>query len=380
MKTKSVNMMRFAVFAASLGVVLLAFLYFRQNAKPRKREAARDKAAVASTNSHSAASPAGNTSAPGAEADARAAAVLERQRSIILSSPYGTAPIKDVIRALKETPGGPEIQLLFQVLALRKQEALPLVKEGLQSGEMWEKHMLTKFLRVCPWPETRPELLALAGRRGEEWLPRQGALYALGALGDVSVGPQVVAILREEGCPQGVELVAIGTLARIGYREGAEAIRPFLEDPDMHLRLFASRALAELGQPVNREFLFSALQNVDYLIRQEACEALAAAGGADITAKLQWMATNDSHEAVRDAASQSLLQRQIRDRTPTEKLALLRGSLEGAERHNAPWILQTILAQCGDEGRAFVGTLASEDSRLGERSLAFLLLSSNNVK
>lgn len=371
--------MRLAVLAASLGVTLLAFLYIRQNAESRKREgpggqptrtslvpAARDAAAAASTNSEPATSV--------------AAGILERQRSVILSSPYGTAPIKDVIRALKETSGGPDIQLLFQVLALRKQEALPLVKEGLQSGEMWEKHMLTKFLRICPWPETEPELLALAGAKGEEWLPRQGALYALGALGDVSVGPQVAAILREEGCPQGVELVAIGTLARIGYRDGAEAIRPFLEDPDMHLRLFASRALAELGQPVNREFLFSALQNGDYLIRQEACEALGAAGGADITEKLQMMATNDVHEAVRDAASQSLLQSQIRDLAPAEKLAMLRGSLEGAERHNASWILQTILAQCGAEGRAFVGTLAAQDSHVGERSLAFLLLSSNTLK
>jgi HEAT repeat protein len=216
--------------------------------------------------------------------------------------------------------------------------------------------------------------------KSEHWLPRQGALYALGALGDVSVGPEVSAILGDADSPKGVALVAVATLARIGYREGAPTIRGFTKDQDIHVCLFASRALAELGEPVDREFLLSALHNDDYLVRQDACEALASVEGADIAEKLQLMVKNDSREAVRDAASQALLQRAIRDRTPTEKLAFLRSSLESADRHNALWIVQAILAQCGDEGRAFVGTLASEDSRLGERSLAFLLLSSNGPR
>jgi hypothetical protein len=272
------------------------------------------------------------------------------------------------------------LQTLFQVLALRKSEALPIVKERLRSGEMFEKHMLTKFLRLCPWPETKPELLALATDKAERWLPRQGALYALGALGDLSVGPEVAGVLGEADCPTGVQLVAIATLARIGYREGVDAIQPFTEGQDMHARLFASRALAEFGLPVNREFLISASQSGDYLVREEACEALAAVEGPDITGRLQSVATSDSHEAVRDAASQALLERDIRGRTPAEKLALLRRRLEGAERHDALWILQAIMAQCGDEGRAFLGSLASEDSRLGERSFAYLLFSESKLR
>ncbi len=324
-------------------------------------------------------SPTGVSGPPAPEAPGSPEALLERQRSLILSSRYGTAPIRDVLRELSEATGGPEVQLIFQALALRKNEALPVVRERLRAGAMYEKHLLTKFLRLCPWPETRPELLALAGESGAQWLPRQGALYALGALGDVSVGPEVVAILRDPACPEGVKLVSIAALARIGYREGAAAIRPYTEGPDLHLRLFAWRALAELGEPVNRDFLFSALQNEEHLIRQEACEALAAAGGAGISGRLQAMAKNDPHEAVRDAAAQALLQQEIRDLAPAQKLALLGRKLEGAERHNALWIVQTILAQCGKEGRAFVGTLASGNSRLGERASALLILSANTL-
>ena len=152
--------------------------------------------------------------------------------------------------------GGSDVQVVFQALAFRKREALPAVKEMLRSGDTFEKHMVTKFLRLCPWPETKPELLALARETNEQWLPRQGALYALGALGYVSVGSELAVIPGEADCPKGVQLVAIATLARIGYKDGGSAIRPFLEDQDIHVRLFASRALCELGEPVNTDLLF----------------------------------------------------------------------------------------------------------------------------
>jgi len=371
---------RTAIIFVGLGLLgLLLLLAFRvlesprQDRKPKLTRTQTENLAQAGVRRPVA----GDPGQPDTNAPRGADASLERQRTLILNGRFGTAPIGDVLRELNEVTGGPDVQLIFQALALRKQEALPLVKDRLRTGEMFEKHMLTKFLRLCPWPETKPELVALASETGEQWLPRQGALYALGSLCDVTVGSEVAAILGEAGCPKGVQLVAIATLARIGYKDAENSIRPFLEDRDIHVRLFASRALGELGEPVNRDILFSALQDSEYLVRQEACEALGAVGGADVTGKLQSIAASDPHEAVRDAASQALLQSEIRGHTPTEKLALLKGSLERAERHNALWILQTILAQCGDNGRAFVGSLAAEDGRLRERALAFLILSSN---
>lgn len=386
--------MRLAVLAASIGVVLIAFLGFRQNAGFGQRDgsegqhartnlvqAARHEAAVTSTNSNSATSPAGqspagSTSAPRADADARAADILEKQRSKLLSSPYGTAPIKDVIRALKETPGGPDIQSLFQVLALRKQEALPLVKEGLQTGEMWEKHMLTKFLRLCLWPETQPELLALATAKTEHWLPRQGALYALGSLGDASIGPEAVAILTAAESRDDLQMAAISTIARVGFRDGASAISRFLENDNIHIRLFATRALAELGEPVNKESLLAALQNSDYVVRQEASETLWAVAGQDITEKLQTVAKSDFNEAVRDAAAQSLLRRELQGRNAAEKVAILKSALDGTGRLTALWVLRTMLEQGGEEGRAAVSQLTTRADRLGERARAYLIFNS----
>jgi hypothetical protein len=298
----------------------------------------------------------------------------EQHRSALLNGPYGKVPIKDVLQALAEVPGGPDLQMILQVLALRKPEALPLVRDRLKTGEMWEKHMLTKFLRLCPWPETMPELLALAQNRSEQWLARQGSLYSLGALGDASAGPQITAILREPDCPAGVQLAAISALARIGCTKAASAIRPFTEHEDKHVRLFANRALAELGQPVDQPFLLSALESADYLLRQEACEALGPVPDSEVSQKLERLAATDPHEGVRDAANRALLQRGIAGRTQSGKLDFLAAALDQAERHTATWIIQTMLKECGAGGRDFVQRLCGRDDYVGERSRALLTL------
>jgi len=307
-------------------------------------------------------------------AAARTATALEQHRSAILRSRYGTAPIEDLLRGLVETPGGPDTQLIYQALAVRKQEALPLVEERLRTGRMWEKHMLTKFLRICPWAETKDELLSLARSVTEHWLPRQGALYALGSLGDASVGPDVASILNAPGVSINLEMAAISCLSRIGFRGGADDITPFTLAENIHLRLFATRALAELGEMVDKEFLLSSVRSDDYVVRQEASETLWRVAGQDITDTLSAVAKSDFNEAVRDAASQALLRREMAERNPNEKLEILRKALGGAERLTALWILRSILDETGTEGRAFVEIIASRDDFLGERSRAYLVL------
>jgi hypothetical protein len=305
--------------------------------------------------------------------------LINQYRAKILSGPYGSMPIDEVIQLLTEITGGPEVQQIFQVMAVRKTEALPIIKEKLKTGQLWEKHILTKFLRYCPCLETYTELIVLARDTNEHWLPRQGALYALGALDDVSAGPEVTAILSEPNCPWGVQLVAISTLARINDQKAASAIRQFAEHEDIHLRLFAYRALAEFGEPVDRQFLMSALDDRNYIVRQEACGALAAIQGKDVTQILQSVAEHDFHESVRTTTKFGLLDRQIRGRRPDEKLLILRNTLELAERRVIPWIIQKILYKCGPEGRAFVEKLSIHNDKIGERAKAFLIAQSGSI-
>src|SRR5207249_2826654 len=120
-----------------------------------------------------------------------------------------------------------------------------------------------------------------------------------------------------------VQLAAISTLGRIGYKEASEAITTFLDLPNPQCRLFAAHALADLGLPVNKEFLLLALRDKDNFVRQEAADALFAVEGQEITQELERVAKNDFNEAVRETAAQALLRRELKERSPSEKAAIL---------------------------------------------------------
>ena len=245
---------------------------------------------------------------------------------------------------------------------------------------MWGKRMLTKFLGLCPWPESKEELLALARNRSEHWLPRQGALYALGGLGDPSIGPEVAGILSAPEAGVNLQMAAISTLSRIGYKAGAEVIEPFARSDNIHLRLFAIRAQAEMGETTDKAFLMLALHHEDYVARQEASEALWNSQGQDVTDALGAAAKGDFNEAVREAASQALLRREIAGRSPEEKAAILQKSLTSADRLTALWILRTVLDEGGTSGRSFVEATAEREDFLGERSRAYLMLADSKSR
>ena len=272
-------------------------------------------------------------------------------------------------------PGGPEIQSIYQALALRKKEALPVLKEKLRTGQLWEKHRITKFLRLCPWSETKEELVGLAQDPTSHALLRQDAIYTLGALGDRSIGPAMVGLLNSPDTSVNLRMASISTLARIQYTEAVDEITPFTRSDEMHLRLFANRALSEMGAPVDTDFLTQSLRNDDYVTRQEASEAIWTVQGQDITERLKELSQNDPNESVRDGASQALLRRQMSGLSPADKARLLQDALSNAGRLTSLWILRTALDEGGAEGRNLVESLASSDNFIGERSRAYLIFS-----
>ncbi len=299
---------------------------------------------------------------------------MQHMREEALSGPHGSLPIEDVLQAFKETPGGPAIQELLLVLAVRKEEALPHVKEALRNGDWFEKHQLTKLLRYSPWPEVYDELIALAQMEEEENLGRTGALYALGALGNPDAGPVVTELLNDPDTEADVKLVAISTLARIGYWQAADVVRHFANSDDLQMGIFANHALARFGQPVDRDYLFSALEHDNYVIRQQVCEVLAFVEGEDVAATLRHYAENDHNRPVRQAAFMSLIQREIANLSNSAKLNYLHDALEKADARMGIRILSLIHEECGEAGREYLEEATQREDRLGERAAYFLLM------
>lgn len=300
--------------------------------------------------------------------------ILQKLKEKALKGSYGTMPIEDVLREFRNIPGGPEIQEILRALAARKQEALPLVKEGLQTGDWYEKHLLTKLLRYSPWPETFIDLLDLAQSKEDHWLAREGALYALGALANQDAGPAVVSLLYDPESPPSVQLVSLATLGRIGYVEAIPDIQQFLDHEDLQIRFFANYALAELNAPVDADFLLSLLEHDDRVVRQEATGALWFVEGDDITDILQELKENDPYAAIRASAGQALIRREIQELDQREKLHVLSKHLAEADQASTiTFILQTILKECGPEGQAYVESLTVREDFIGDRAGTFLL-------
>ncbi len=180
-------------------------------------------------------------------------------------------------------------------------------------------------------------------------------------------------ILTEANCPAGVQQVAISTLARIGYQNASSAIGLFTEHENVSIRLFAYRALAQFGKPVDIQFLFFSLKSQNFVVRQDACRALAAVEGEDAEPVLKSVAERDNNESVRSAAQIGLLERSIRKRPAAEKLEILKTALGNAERRTETWIIRTIVEECGPAGRGYIRGLARRDDRIGERAASFLI-------
>jgi hypothetical protein len=282
--------------------------------------------------------------------------------------------IDSIINSLVNASDGHETQYGYKILATRKSEALPAVIHMLQTGNIWEKQSIAKFIQYSRWPELSDDLISIASDPKEHFLSRQGALYALGEIGNTNtIGPVILPVLSEPGCPGGVQQVAISVLTRIGYKRAVPDIRRFAGHENPNIRLFAYRALAGFGEPVDTKFLLSSLKSQDYVVRQDACGALTEVSGDGITKALSSVAENDSNESVRSIAKIGLLTRQIRNRPATEKLDTLLIALESAERRTIPWIIKTILKEGGPKGREHILKLAGKDDKTGERSRLFLI-------
>ena len=207
--------------------------------------------------------------------------------------------MRDLVETLASMTSGRKLQQVMQQIVLRKVEALPLVLEKLHDGTWFEKHMMTKLLRCGPWPEAHLELLHAACSEEEHWLVREGALYALAELANKADGTVLYGILTDPDTPLSVRRVAVATLARIGYTEAAKEFWSLTNDADMRMRVFANRALVELGMKGDIAFLLSALNDDNAIVREEACGALALAPGSNIAEKLAVMEEKDSNEVWR---------------------------------------------------------------------------------
>ncbi len=120
--------------------------------------------------------------------------------------------------------------------------------------------------------------------------------------------------------------------------------------------------------------VLDALQNEDYVIRQEACGALGAVGQPDVVLKLEQLSLTDPHGSVRAAAKIALNCIQTNRLSDTDKAKSLEKLIADENKMVRTWALDTLASECGHEGRVVLQKIAEEDSPAGVRSRWYLIV------
>ena len=134
---------------------------------------------------------------------------------------------------------------------------------------------------------------------------RQGAIIALGRLGDSrAVEPLIIALNDEH---EKVRESAIAALRQLGEAQTVAILIAARNNEDEAVRESAIAALAQLGDAWAVEPLIAALNNEDEAVRESAIAALAQSGDVRAVEPLI-AALNDEHKAVRESAIAALAQ------------------------------------------------------------------------
>lgn len=302
---------------------------------------------------------------------------IDEIRSEIVNGPDGTKPMGVIVSEFIKTEGS-SLEDKSLAMALRKQEALPILLQELDTGTPYDKRKVTKFLRMARWNETVPKLLEIATSDQEHELSRIAALHTLGSIGNKSIAQSLVPLLKKDNRGSTEKRIIIATLARLKYRPAISSIEPFINHENPLVRIFALRALAELGQSVDKKILFSFLESEDYVIRQETCGALGVIGGYDAIIKLQSMAQNDWHEAVRDAAQMALYEIEARGLKHAQQCTFYEQMALNSDKKISNWAIQKLAHECGENGKEMLRKLARHDTSQGRKSAVYLILSNES--
>jgi hypothetical protein len=142
------------------------------------------------------------------------------------------------------------------------------------------------------------------------------------------------------------------------------------------MRIFAIRALAELGQVVDPMKLLVFLNDDDYVVRQECCSALGVIGGPDVAIKLKEVAEKDWHESVRYSATMAIHQINTARFNPKQKSDYYSNILSVSNDKIRNQVIPILLSECGREGKTHIYEKI-QNSDIDSRRCIFNLLLNN---
>lgn len=172
------------------------------------------------------------------------------------------------------------------------------------------RHYACRALASFPLPEVIDALFSCLQNPSEAADVRYQAAQSLAAIGKAAFYGKVDLMqrlerLQQEDGPVHTRLLAAYALAALGQNSGLDLAMTHARSEDVYLRGLAIIVLGHIGDKKALPFLTEALLHGNKVLRLQAAEALGRLGDVKALPSLH-KALDDPHDAVRDAARQSI--------------------------------------------------------------------------
>jgi len=259
---------------------------------------------------------------------------------------------------------GPARVELLAALAARPRDTERVLERRLRGSDAAARYEAARLSAELGGSLARKALLELASEVHAPDACRLGALYALRG---PALSQQEKAVILRTAVETGKPLVRRAALAALSGNtdhEDAPALSLLLESGDPITSVYAARLLAESGHGPGVDFFAELLEHQDYLVRQEACDALGRYDTPDAGALLEKALARETNASAARAARLAF---GLHRSGPTEdgRERFFRDILAKGDDDERLWALDTLKDLDPAQEEAALKAMAAEPSDFG---------------
>lgn len=283
---------------------------------------------------------------------------VEYMRQIIMYGKYGEMPIGELL-SLAITTHDPSRNEMRLALLLRKEEALPVLKERLIAAPDGEtRHLLGIIQRQLRWPETLPEILIILNDTARTERTRALAATAAAIFREKNAIPQVRNLLQTVDEPQSRLHLAMA-VGIFHDDESIEIVEGLLNDNSPHIRAAAAEVLGRLGNSSGEGIALELSRHDNFGIRGMAVKALSYIGTPEAMERLKEMRESDPSPNVRNESAENIARAELEALDRDEAITELKRLLTPDSRYHPRWAFVYLAKHFALEEVDFLKTLST---------------------
>jgi len=275
--------------------------------------------------------------------------VVTQLRERILEGTYGKKPIVEVLPDLVEENNPSQAREQILAILLRKQEALPVLKEALLTGSDATKWTILSLLQKnLQWQEMSDEVLASINDPSLPDKVLARAISASVALDITGAGETIQAIFLENKNDD-VREVAIRAIGELNQGDAKDDLRNALAEPSTRIALAAAEALGKMGDSSGYSIAAKHIDHSDWFIRKLAAQALGHIGTDAALNALEIHLASDESPMAKAEIEISINRIAMKRESRGERLSHLSQLLDSESRFVLRWAHKQILKEFPDE-------------------------------